>query len=568
MQEPLLRLLGGIDWPLQGAAASPSIGRKSRTVLALAAASGQRGIARERLAALVWPELEASAAASALRQSLHLLRRALGEAATSIVAPRDRIGLHPEFVDVFAFEALSARDDPESLSAAARLYRGDFCEGLVATEDEVAREIDSERARLRQLAHRVAARIASSAGHSAAIELGVDLARRVLARDPLHEACFRTLMALLSRAGMRAEALGAYEAFRETLRRELAIEPSAETAALAESLRAARPPKAGLAARAIEPTAPVATPAPQVASTPTDPNHQVATPRRPPPATTAEMMYTEDAIPAAADQLMRAWSLLRQPTAENMRLARDAAETAVRIDRSFVAAICLQGWTHWFDWTLGWSDDPDESWRRAVELADNALALESDIVTPHMLLAMIRVRERRHDAALEHALAATRVAPDLSFSHYHLGVVHVYSGRHDEALGEFKRANSLDPDDLGAHLHGEATALFLMGDLNEARQRVERAITRNPGNPWARTTAVAIYSDLGLLELARAEARFVAGLCPKWRYGSFRLESDNKKFTEGYARIGFPLEPERGLPPGAKVVPIDTNKRRSSGFRG
>lgn len=554
MPEPMLRLLGGIDWSPPGAIATPGIGRKPRALLALAAAGGQRGIARERLAGLLWPELEAGAGASALRQSLHLLRRALGDFATVIEARRDRIGLHPELVDVFAFEALAGRDDVGSLSAAARLYRGDFCEDLVATEDEVARAIESERARLRQLAHRVAARLASSARERAPVELGIDLARRVLARDPLYESCFRTLIELLNLAGMRAEALGAYEEFRETLRRELGIEPGAETAAMAQSLRAAAQATGAIGAGA------------GAASVAPVPERQEAPARRPPPVTAAGMMHAEQAIPAAADQLLRAWSLLRQPTAENMRLARDAAETAVRIDRSFVAAIVLQGWTHWFDWTLGWSDAPDETWRRAVELADRALALESEDATPQMLRAMICMRERQLDTALDHALAATRIAPDLSFSHYHLGVVHLYSGRHTEALIEFRRAHTLDADDLGAHLHGEATALLMMGELTEARQLVERAITRNPGNPWARITAVSIYSDLGLFELARAEARFVAGLCPKWRYGGFRLERDNRRFTESWARIGFPLEPERGLPPGAKVVRIDASRRRSRGF--
>lgn len=580
MQQPMLRLLGGIDWPRPDAAESPGVGRKPRALLALAAASGQRGIARERLAGLLWPELEASAGASALRQSLHLLRRALGETATVIDARRDRIGLHPEFVDVFAFEALAARDDVESLCSAARLYRGDFCDGFAPAEDEVAREIESERARLRQLAHRVAGRIASGASERAPIELGIDLARRVLARDPLQEACFRTLMELLARAGMRAEALGAYDEFRETLRRELAIEPSPETVAVAESLRAARPATIGtatteFAAGAAGPNAPLAPGAAlpaasrstsPVARVPADDDHQQAAPRRPPPVTVAEAMRVERAIPAAADQLLRAWSLLRRPTAENMRLAREAAETAVRIDRGFVGAIVLQGWTHWYDWVLGWSDAPDETWRRAVDLADHALALESEDATPRMLRAMLCVRERRHDLALEHALVATRVAPDLSYSHYHLGAVHTYSGRHAEALVAFRRAHALDADDIGAHLHGEAVALFMLGELEHARQLAERAITRNPGHPLARIAAAAIYSDLGLFELARAEARFVAGLCPKWRYGTFLLEQDNRRFPEAWARIGFALEPERGLPPGGKIVQIGANNRRSRGF--
>ncbi len=510
MSEPMLRLLGGIEWPRPDAAALPSLGRKPRALLALAAANGQRGLSREQLSALLWPELDPGAGAAALRQCLHLLRRTLGEFATVIDARRDRIGLRAQHVDLFAFEALAGRDDLESLSAAARLYRGEFCEGLLAAEDEVAREIDSERARLRQLAHRVAARMASIAKDKAAIELAIGLARRLLARDPLHEACLRTLMELLALGGLRAEALGAYAGFCETLRRELAIEPSAETAAVAQRLRASVPP-----------------------------------------ATTGGLLFPAAAVPAAVDQIVRAWSLLRRPSPENMRLAREGAEAALRIDRNYSTALVVQGWTHWVDWVLGWSETPNQTWARAVELTDRALAIEGDKAQAQMLRAAILVWERRHDEALELVLAATRTAPYFAHAHHQLANVLMFRGQPAEALQHFRRARELDAEDMGGFLQAEAVAHFMLGELTEARQLIERAITRNPTSPWAHLCAVAIYSDLGALDLARAEARVVAELCPRWRYGVFRAQRDRERFAAAWARIGLAPEAERGQPPGA-----------------
>ncbi len=547
----MLVLLGGIDWSRQDVAAMPALGRKARALLALTAANGRRGIARDQLIGLLWADLEAGAGAAALRQCLHHLRRALGDLASVIDARRDRIGLHAAQVDVFAFEALAARDDAESQSAAAQLYRGDFCEGLETLEDVVAREIESERVRLRQLAHRVAARIAASADDKTTIDLGigVGLARRLLARDPLHEAGLRTLMELLDRGGMRAEALGAYEGFRETLRRELAIEPSVETVGLAQRLRAA-----GAVKPASSPTL-----------APVDIERDEGRTHQPLPLVAGVLMFPDEATPTAVDHLLYAWGLLRRMSAENNRLAREAAETAQRIDRNYVSAFELQGWTHWFDWLLGWSHTPDHSWYRAVELAERVLALEGDKAPSHLLRAMLHVWERRHDDALEHALIATRIAPDFAHAQFHLANALLYSGRHSEALDHYRRARTLDANDTGLFLNGEAVALFMLGELPEARQVVERAITRNPTSPLARISAVAIYSDLGSFELARAEARTLAEICPKWRYGAHRLERDRDRFPAAWARIGLALEPERGLPPGAKVVSISAKGRQGSG---
>src|SRR5688500_15895737 len=63
--------------PVGGAASQ----RRSLALLAVLAAQERRGISREKLAALLWPESDQDNARNSLKQVVYLLRRDLGGAA-------------------------------------------------------------------------------------------------------------------------------------------------------------------------------------------------------------------------------------------------------------------------------------------------------------------------------------------------------------------------------------------------------------------------------------------------------------------------------------------------------
>ena len=85
-----LELLGGFQ--LYSADREPIIltARKSRGLLAYLALDMRRAHARDRLAALLWPDSGEMQARTSLRQALTALRRALGEGADALIATRNR----------------------------------------------------------------------------------------------------------------------------------------------------------------------------------------------------------------------------------------------------------------------------------------------------------------------------------------------------------------------------------------------------------------------------------------------------------------------------------------------
>ena len=211
--------------------------RKCLAFLAYLAASTRSHVqSRDALLALFWPDADEEHARLALRQLLHVIRRELGP---GIVASRGSamIGLAEGRVwcDLVAFEdALRAGNHARALE----LYRGDFLPGMsIPSAPEFERWMVGERTRLRARATAAAWMLAEEMELLRAAPHAVHWARRAVELAPDDEQGVRRYVALLDRLGDSARALRAYEDFARWLAASLGIEPSAETKALAESIR-------------------------------------------------------------------------------------------------------------------------------------------------------------------------------------------------------------------------------------------------------------------------------------------------------------------------------------------
>ena len=103
-------------------------------------------LSRDKLVAYLWPESGSDDARHLLRDSLYILRSALGD--DSVLGTGDDLRLNPDRLtcDLWEFEAALARDDPE---AAVGLYHGPFLSGFHLTDaEEFERWVDGERSRL------------------------------------------------------------------------------------------------------------------------------------------------------------------------------------------------------------------------------------------------------------------------------------------------------------------------------------------------------------------------------------------------------------------------------------
>jgi DNA-binding SARP family transcriptional activator len=179
-----LKVLGGVSltrdgYQVVGGAAQ----RRSLALLAVLAVHAERGITREKVAALLWPDSDESSARNNLKQALHVLRRELGAEAilgTTVL----QLGRQAVAADVVEFEMALDRGD---LEAAVACYHGPLLDGFHPGSPAAEFEpwVDGHRARLarqfREALEQLAGRATAGADHRTALRWW----RRLSDLDPL-----------------------------------------------------------------------------------------------------------------------------------------------------------------------------------------------------------------------------------------------------------------------------------------------------------------------------------------------------------------------------------------------
>ncbi|MGW1893240.1 AfsR/SARP family transcriptional regulator [Streptomyces sp. NPDC002004] len=215
--------------------------RKARSLLKLLALAPGHRLHRDRVYDLLWPDLDATAAANNLHQVLHAVRRALASAGT----PGDVVGLRDDVLilgpDGDVAVDLDELEDAARRAAAAgdaAAYRHAL--GLAAPDllPEDVFEPWTQQPREALAVRRTALRtgLAEALEREGAPEEAVEVLRALVADDEWNEPGHRALMRVLAAAGRRREALAVYEGLRDVLRRDMAADPDPQTRRLYRTL--------------------------------------------------------------------------------------------------------------------------------------------------------------------------------------------------------------------------------------------------------------------------------------------------------------------------------------------
>src|SRR5262245_9605432 len=226
-----LRLLGGFELEMDGRRLTLPP-RKAQALLAYLALRPGRSHTREALTALLWSDTAGKQARQNLRQTVLRVRRAFATARNrGFVVDGEQVALDTKTVavDVARFERLARQGTAETLQSAASLYQGPLLEGLRVDTGPFEDWLQSERARLHEVAREVLTRLLDLQMRRGPLDAAVQTAGRLLAIDPLREDVHRTLMRLYLRQGRRGAALKHYQLCVGVLERELGVEPEPET---------------------------------------------------------------------------------------------------------------------------------------------------------------------------------------------------------------------------------------------------------------------------------------------------------------------------------------------------
>jgi DNA-binding SARP family transcriptional activator/tetratricopeptide (TPR) repeat protein len=220
---------------LGGPSVSPVTQRRRLALLAVLAVAGERGISRDALIALIWPESDTESGRHSLRQLLYGLRRDLGAA---VVLGSAELKLDPAQTssDVLEFDSLVSLGE---LGAAVSLYRGEFLEGFhLSGATEFERWVDSVRDRVARDFTAAVETLATTAQGRGEHRDALAYWRRLTTREPLSSRLALRYAQALANAHDEAGALQSIDAYARLAEAELGITLPPALVALRSSLQA------------------------------------------------------------------------------------------------------------------------------------------------------------------------------------------------------------------------------------------------------------------------------------------------------------------------------------------
>ena len=473
--------------------------RRRLALLARLAPSGAKGVSRDDLLALLWPERELESARHSLDQLLYETRRALG-ASPAVGAATLR--LDPEVIscDLADWEAAVRRADFE---AAVALYHGPFLQGFFlngsATFEQWA---DAVRSQLTAAYRRTLESLAMSTAAKGKLQESIAWWRQLAAEDRIGSHVALGLMQALAQSGDRAGALEFFRLHERIVRAELDALPDPAVSAYAHSLRSTTvrsPDTVNTTAEA--PAAPLAEHAASSATVvPAAPPRSVrrASSRRAP-------LYLALALAAAAPLLYRSGLIghqrvptqMHDPSHTGAFVATAAAATLGHAQprrRETTNIVAHELYERGSDPVLLRSDSGVQAaigyLRRAVSLDTTYAAAYATLASRYTTAAWsssLPASERRAMRARAEAAARRAIALDdsLADAHAELGYL-LAKVSYDQARGvaELQKAVSLDSAETSTY-DLLAPSNELLGRTADAIAAARAGVSRNPLSPSA-----------------------------------------------------------------------------------
>ena len=192
---------------------------------------------------------------------------------------------------------------------------------------------------------------------------------------------------------------------------------------------------------------------------------------------------------------------------ENNIKAREQFEHAVKIDPNFSTAWIFLGSTHMTDVTLGWSENPTESFDKYFEFIQKAISLDKFSPQAHAALGQIYRRKGKFDKAIAEGEKSIALDPNNAQFYWQLSASMHYGQRSEESVELLKKAMRLEPNFPISYLHYLGVYLHCSGRYEEAIISYGKALERHKitgeYNPlWVHNGLIASYLELGQIDNA------------------------------------------------------------------
>ena len=185
----------------------------------------------------------------------------------------------------------------------------------------------------------------------------------------------------------------------------------------------------------------------------------------------------------AYDLYLKGLQGLRVSSFEALQMAEENFAAAARIDPDFADAYARQALAIWELVNTGAL--PESGLDRVEEIAQQALAIDPDLSTAHVALALAAIDkdEADEEKAVRHAERALALGEADAENLAKLARVLSRTGDFERANRLFQQALRLDPLNAGVHLAYGVTSSFQWGLVDQGQRAIERVTVLQPDDP-------------------------------------------------------------------------------------
>ena len=224
---------------------------------------------------------------------------------------------------------------------------------------------------------------------------------------------------------------------------------------------------------------------------------------------------------------VRGLKLFERVSKENNAKAMELLERAVELDPGYVWAWVRLAWTHVVASKPGWSPSPSESFKKAVEISQKALALDDSNSDVCALLGLVYLIQDRNEQAITEGEKSLELGPTNAQAHVLLAVSMNAVGRFDDAIELVKRAMRLHPYYPAYYLQWLGGAYRMTGRYEDAitvyKQLLDRSLKGEYPAFGAHLFLAEVYAELGQEEKARTHAAEGLRLNPRFSLKRIRM---------------------------------------------
>jgi len=253
-----------------------------------------------------------------------------------------------------------------------------------------------------------------------------------------------------------------------------------------------------------------------------------------------------------------------QSTRESLERGRRLSEEAIALDPKFPHPYHVLGILHMIEALSGFSKNPRESLELANKMQVKAIELDESFAVARAVMGFNLLMLRKYDEAIAEAERAYRQAPGSSSVLYWYGTVLTNYGRSQEAVLILREVLRLEPMPMNSRLRSLSAALRDSGQYNEAIECIKKAIQREPDSMVSQLILTSTYAYAGREEEARAAAKEILRINPKFSIEQFVRASPQRdanardRFAQALRKAGLPEKPPLPLPdkPSIAVLPF------------